>query len=722
MAESTHRYASALGADQPPIPGGADPSVLAESVRSEIGADIACVALSYPEEGVPLTWAHALSEEAASLAPLLDCAVADPIGLTSAAVRTMGPVRWERLGDEALFEQSMAQLYATEPGTAGSGRLLADGTGAAVPIGPPTRPRGAIAVVDLDQVRGSTALFEAAVRIAPRIALRAREGALLAQIRLERAAADALAHTSGAAVLIWDAEGRLLRTTGNVEGVFGVRLGPEVRGSSRAAVVGMLRAAFADPLEASGRFLANGGASSQGSWQARAVSGRMLEVTSAPLRDDDGRVRGTIDVVVESDAATEASPSPAPAPPEVASSAAGADLALSRSAHALASGLTRAQVYETLLVEALTLVPSDKAAVMTLNSRGDLLPVSTTGFAESTVKRMLFRSGEGLAGSAIKSRQAQICEDTDADTRIADRIVRAEGVRSFIHVPIALGERTHGLLTLHSSAPGHFGPRELQVLTELALHAAAALRNAAQYEHERYVAETLQESLLAQDLPEVPGLELAALYRPSEGASVGGDLYNVWLLPDGRLALLVGDVSGKGVDAASTTAMVRYMAEAFSQHQDDPGALLGDLNRALFEHTDDVSIVTAVLMIIDPSSHEMSWAIGGHPPPLLVDAQNHVSTLDDPDPPCGAFVDSRYRTRAARLEPGSVLFAYTDGLSEARRDGREFGEAGVRAAVTEAIDSPVGAIARSAHAAARVWSGGRVADDVAIVVVRATEN
>lgn len=693
---------------------------LAESVRSEVGADIASVALSYPEEGVPLTWAHALSEQAASLGPVLDMSVGDPIGLTSAAVRTMGPVRWERLGDEALFEQSVSQLYASEPGGAGRGRLLAGGAGAAVPIGPPSQPRGAIAVVDLDPVRGASALFEAVVKIAPRIAIRAREGALLAQIRLERAVADELTRTSGAAVLVWDAEGRLLRTTGNVEGIFGVHLGPEVRGSSRAAVVGMLRAAFADPVEVSGHFLASTGATTADSWQATTVGGQRLEVTSAPLRDDEGRTRGSIDVVVESSPDAQSRPPRGDTPIEVDASPGGVDLALSQSAHALASGLTRAQVYETLLVEALTLVPSEKAAVLALNSRGDLFPVSTAGFAEPTVERMLFRSGEGLAGSAIQSRQAQICEDTSSDSRIAGRIVRAEGVRSFIHVPIVLGEKTYGLLTLHSSAPGHYGPGELRILSELALHAAAALKNATQYEHERYVAETLQESLLAQDLPQVPGLELAALYRPSEGATVGGDLYNVWLLRDGRVAVLVGDVSGKGVDAAGTTAMVRYSAEALSQHEHDPGTLLGDLNRSLFEHTDEVSIVTAVLMIIDPASHEMEWAIAGHPPPLLVDAENRISALDDPDPPCGAFVDSRYRTRSARLDPGSVLFAYTDGLSEARRDGREFGEAGVRAAVTEAIDTPVGTMARSVHAAARVWSGGRVEDDVAIAVVKAT--
>ncbi len=720
MADATHPDAFASRTRES-AGSSADPTALAESVRSEIGTDIVSVALSYPEERVPLTWAHAVSDEASSLAPLLDCAIADPIGLTTAAIRTMGPIRWERLGEEALFTQSVAELYAAEPQAAGSGRMLADAIGAAVPIGPSSQPRGAVAAVDLARVRSSGAIFEALFRVVPRLSLRAREGALIAQLRLERATANALAQSSESAALVWDAEGRLLRTTGPLEGVFGVSLGPEATRSSRAAVVGMLRAAFADPIEASGNFLASGGGGVEQSWRARTVSGRLLEITSSPLRDDDGRTRGTIDVVVD------AGPAPSEAPAREARGVGdpdpGADddhLALSQAAHALASGLTRAQVYETLLVEALGLVPSDKAAVLALNTRGDLLPVATTGFAEPTVERMLFRTGEGLAGSAIQSRQAQICDDTDTDPRIAGKIARAEGIRSFIHVPIVLGERTHGLLTLHSSRIGRYGPRELHVLEELALHSAAALQNAAQYEHERYVAETLQESLLAHDLPKVPGLELAALYRPSQGAAVGGDLYNVWLLPDGHVAVLVGDVSGKGVDAAGTTAMVRYMAEAFSHREGDPGRLLCDLNRALFERTDDVSIVTAVLIVIDPKSHEMRWAIAGHPPPLLVDSENRVSSLDDPDPPCGAFVDSHYRTRTARLDPGSLLFAYTDGLSEARRDGREFGEAGVRAAVTESIDAPVGTLARSVHAAARVWSGGRVADDVAIAVVKAT--
>ncbi len=239
-----------------------------------------------------------------------------------------------------------------------------------------------------------------------------------------------------------------------------------------------------------------------------------------------------------------------------------------------------------------------------------------------------------------------------------------------------------------------------------------------QFEQERHIAETLQRSLLTEDLPVVPGLSLAALYRASAGSLVGGDTYSVWRLPAGEVAVLVADVSGKGVDAAGVTAMVRYMLEGLSLRERDPSVLITELNRMLVARLPDGALVTVFVAIMDADLGGLAWCCAGHPPPLLVTAQGDTQWLGDPGPPCGAFPESAYRVHRVELDQGDLLFLYTDGLVEARRQGECFGDDRLREAVLQATGQPPPALARSVYAAVRVWGGGSIADDVAIAVVK----
>ncbi len=246
-----------------------------------------------------------------------------------------------------------------------------------------------------------------------------------------------------------------------------------------------------------------------------------------------------------------------------------------------------------------------------------VLPAATRGFSEASVRKMTFRRGDGVVGRVMSDGRPFICNDTEVDERISDRITRAEGIRSFMHVPLMLAERVYGLVSVNSAQRHAFGERELRLMTELARHASGALQNALRFEEERHIAETLQQALLAEELPRVAGLELAALYQPAAGSQVGGDFYSAWPLGDGRLALLVGDVSGKGVEAAGVTAMVRYMAEALSQHSSDPAELVRELNEMLCPRMPDGSLVTLVFVVIDPAGERLRWCSAGHPPPII---------------------------------------------------------------------------------------------------------
>ena len=184
------------------------------------------------------------------------------------------------------------------------------------------------------------------------------------------------------------------------------------------------------------------------------------------------------------------------------------------------------------------------------------------------------------------------------------------------------------------------------------------------------------------------------------------------------MAILVGDVSGKGVEAAGLTAMVRYMAEALSQHRSGPADLVGELNDLLCTRMADGALVTLVLAVVDPSRDELCWCSAGHPPPVILDAGGGYRTLDDPDPPCGVFLGQGFHESVERFRLGELLVLYTDGIIEARRQGREFGEEGLRDALLDAVDEPPERLTRMVHMAARTWCGGSLTDDVAIAVVK----
>jgi serine phosphatase RsbU (regulator of sigma subunit) len=330
---------------------------------------------------------------------------------------------------------------------------------------------------------------------------------------------------------------------------------------------------------------------------------------------------------------------------------------------------------------------------------------------------MRFRPGDGIVGRIMADRRPRICNDTAVDDRASLPITAPEGIRSFMLVPLVHRGRVLGLVSLNCLSPREFGEREVRLVSELARHAAGALHNALQFEQERHIAETLQEALIADRLPEVPGLRLAALYQAAAGSLVGGDFYSAWSLPDGRLALLVGDVSGKGVEAAGLTAMVRYTAEALSLHRGEPAELVGELNDMLLPRLPEGALVTLVLAVIDTVRDELRWCSAGHPPPILVDASGARRSLDDPGPPCGVFAGQRYHQGSERFAPGHLLVLYTDGLIEARRQGREFGEARLREAIGAGAGQEPEELVRSVYSAAREWSGGRLTDDVVVAAV-----
>jgi anti-anti-sigma factor len=186
-------------------------------------------------------------------------------------------------------------------------------------------------------------------------------------------------------------------------------------------------------------------------------------------------------------------------------------------------------------------------------------------------------------------------------------------------------------------------------------------------ERERRIAETLQRSLLPQQLPRIPGVALAGRYLPgAAGLEIGGDWYDVFLLPGGRVGLTIGDVVGRGLTAAASMGQLRTGLRAYALEAASPAAVLERLNR-LVQELQTPEIATMVYAVLDPETGRLTYAVAGHPRPLLAAADGTVRYLEGEGSPPLGVPGEPCRDEVVTLEPGSTLLLYTDGLVE-RRD------------------------------------------------------
>ncbi|WP_245736539.1 SpoIIE family protein phosphatase [Micromonospora pattaloongensis] len=256
------------------------------------------------------------------------------------------------------------------------------------------------------------------------------------------------------------------------------------------------------------------------------------------------------------------------------------------------------------------------------------------------------------------------------------------------------------------------------LLAQLGRLVGVRLENARLYEAEQRIATTLQHSLLPDSLPEVAGAILATRYLPGHiEAEVGGDWYDVIAADGGELVLVIGDVVGKGVQAAATMGQLRNALRAYVLEGFDPGAVLTRLNR-LVRTTEGHSLATVVCLRFDPPTGRLRYASAGHPSPVVIRPGEPVGFLHDRalGPPVGAIADTAYVTREAELEPGARLLVYTDGLIEDRDEG-------IDAGLARLIDDAAGRFDHVEELVDRMVSGiadQRRRDDVAVLALEAT--
>jgi len=222
----------------------------------------------------------------------------------------------------------------------------------------------------------------------------------------------------------------------------------------------------------------------------------------------------------------------------------------------------------------------------------------------------------------------------------------------------------------------------------------------------------------------VPHLDLAATYRAGgEGVDVGGDFYDVFELADGTWGLAVGDVCGKGAEAAAVTALARHTIRTAARYERLPSHVLGRLNEALVERDGDMSFCTVAYAVVEPrpGSAHVRLALGGHPRPLLVRAAGGVEPLGQPGTMLGADPDVPVQDAEAELSVGDALVLYTDGVIECKTPAGRFGSEQLTALLgrVEASDAP--GVMRAVLEATVEAPSHSSSDDVAVLVLRALE-
>jgi len=291
-----------------------------------------------------------------------------------------------------------------------------------------------------------------------------------------------------------------------------------------------------------------------------------------------------------------------------------------------------------------------------------------------------------------------------------------DAVTSLLGVPLQVDGRAIGALHVGSLFPRRFSLDDATILALASERAALAIQRMRLFEREHLIARDLQRSLLPEALPILPGLKTAARYLPGgAGTEVGGDWYDAVALPSGQLLVVVGDVAGRGIPAASTMGQLRSAVRSYALLENDPAALLQRLNHFQFSMAWD-DMATVLLAVIDPSAATIEYASAGHPPPLVVAPGGDASfLLGGRGAPLGALERAPYETATAPLEPGSALVFYTDGLIEQRGEHPDKGLARLRDA---ALDGPEGLGALCDHVVDTVLPSYDTDDDVTLLVLR----
>jgi serine phosphatase RsbU (regulator of sigma subunit) len=371
---------------------------------------------------------------------------------------------------------------------------------------------------------------------------------------------------------------------------------------------------------------------------------------------------------------------------------------------------------EELLVELLDRVRDlllvDTTAVLLLDpAKQQLIATAARGLEEEVRQGVRIPLGKGFAGRIAAEKHPVFLEEVN-HKNVLNPILREKGIRSLLGVPLLVADKVLGVLHVGTLAPRHFTDEEIELLQLVADRVALAVQSRIS-QNDQAAATALQRGLLPVTPPEVDGFDFASRYVPGGRGQVGGDWYDVFMLPSGLLWVVIGDVLGRGLFAAATMGHLRSALRAYAMETDDPSVVLAKLDRQ-FQHFEPDGMATVLCGVVQPDGRRLRLSSAGHVPPILAYSDTPARLVEvPPDLPVGIDATRPRQVTDLDLPEGSVLCMYTDGLVERRKQSIDIGIERLRASVHPGAPEKV-----CIRVMAALVGAEEIDDDVALFVLR----
>src|SRR5919109_1509112 len=402
--------------------------------------------------------------------------------------------------------------------------------------------------------------------------------------------------------------------------------------------------------------------------------------------------------------------------------------ALHEIASSFAESLRLDATLDAVAKAAVELLGVDAAVIRMHDLRGGLLVPMAAHVAEPRLEEALKpileqpQDAQTLPGRRLFRMGRALVLDPDSASRLGASyellVPFLEHGSTAVVVPIATPAELLATMTIVSLDPARrIGESAVELALSVAAQAALAIDNARLYQQQKDFADTMQRSLLPQELPDVPGLELGAVYESSARVDVGGDVYDFLSLPDGRLAAVLGDVTGHGIAATADMALARFVFRSLAREHPEPSEFLAHANEVAHGELSGGNFITMICLTVDPAAGEVAAASAGHPAPRLLAPDGSVTALAPRGLALGVETEQTYEAVHAPLPAGGAVCLYTDGILEARRGGEQYGEQRLDAALGAGADFSAQALAEHVLGDCRAWAGDDLAVDCAVVIV-----